>query len=435
MSDVLEKTPNARVIIPYRPREHFKPLHNSLKRHKFVVAHRRAGKSVAIINELIKKALMNKRITPPPRYAYVGPSYAQAKDLVWGYIKHYLHPIPGVIFSESDLKVTLPNGAQIGLYGGSAAYERMRGLYFDGVALDEYALLNPVAWPLVIRPTLSDYIGFAIVSGTANGKDHFFEMMKKAEVDEDWDVFDMPVTSTDALHPDELADMRKDMTAEQYAREMLCSFDTPVEGAYYADLLVDAQTEGRICKVPWQPKLPVYITWDLGIADWTSIWFFQQVGAATHVIDFMQDNGKALHHYVHELNQKPYNYGDDLGPHDMKARELIAGSTREEVLQGLGRSVQVVPMHKPEDRIEATRNIIPVCFFDEEKTKVGREALIAYRSKINPKLGSTKPVHDWASHGADSFGLYGMGKDLVVGWSGGLFSTGKKLRRRLRGMI
>src|SRR4051812_29634988 len=78
--------------IPYRPRAWFLLLHRSLKRFKFVVAHRRAGKSVAEINELVKRAFENTRAFPPPRYAYIGPSFAQAKDLIWGYLHYYLAP-------------------------------------------------------------------------------------------------------------------------------------------------------------------------------------------------------------------------------------------------------------------------------------------------------------------------------------------------------
>lgn len=430
-ADVLE---NAKRIIriEYTPRAHFRSFHNSTRRHRFVVAHRRAGKSVAIVNELIKKALLNKRQHPPPRYAYVGPSYAQAKDLVWGYLKHFLHPVPGVTFSESELTATLPNGARIGLYGGSTAYERMRGLYHDGIALDEYPLLNPLAWPLVIRPTLSDYMGFAIVSGTPNGQDHFYDQMKKAENDNDWDIFNIPVTQTDALDPDELADMRKDMSADQYAREMLCSFDAPVEGAYYAEHMNEALAAGRICRVPWDPAARVYTSWDLGISDHMSIWFFQQIRAMTHVIDHLSNTGQGLSWYVRQLHERPYIYGGHLLPHDVKARELGTGVTREETLNNMGLDVHVVPMHKVEDRISATRNLIPVCYFDEEKTRKGREALQAYRSGVSQSLGLTRPVHDWASHDADSFGGYAMGKELVAGWSGS--APGKPLIRRLRGL-
>ena len=97
-----------KVLVPYVPRKHFIPLHNSSRRFQFVVAHRRAGKTVAEFNHLLRAAWNNKRQHPAPRYAYVGPSFDQTKDLVWGYAKYYAGSIPGTQFGEGDLTVTLP---------------------------------------------------------------------------------------------------------------------------------------------------------------------------------------------------------------------------------------------------------------------------------------------------------------------------------------
>ena len=138
----------------------------------------------------------NDRATPPPRYAYIGPSFDAAKDLVWGYLKHYTSTIPNTTYLEGELSVTLPNRATIRLYGGALAYERMRGIYLDGAVLDEYPLLHPNAFTSVVRPCLADWRGFAIVSGTAAGEDHFHALKLRAEDDPGWAIFDIPVTST-----------------------------------------------------------------------------------------------------------------------------------------------------------------------------------------------------------------------------------------------
>ncbi len=237
-AEVLPDTGPPKFIIPYVPRSHFRPLHMSKKRWMFTVAHRRAGKTVALCNQTIRRALENKRAFPPPRYAYIGPSFAQAKDLVWGYYKHYTSPLPRVKINEGDLQITLPNSAMINLYGGAAAYERMRGLYFDGVVADEYPLLNPSMLGSVVRPCLADYQGWAIISGTSNGDDHFHDLKKRAEKEtEQWDMYSIPVNETDALLPEEVAEMRKDMTADEFAREMMCSFDAPIEGSYYGEVI------------------------------------------------------------------------------------------------------------------------------------------------------------------------------------------------------
>lgn len=433
--DLIQSGPQ-RVTIPYTPRAHFIRLHNSEKRWKFVVAHRRAGKSVAAVNEMIKRALENTRVDPPPRYAYVGPSFDQTKDLIWGYLKQFAGGIPGVRFLEGDLMCVLPNGASIRLYGGAAAYERMRGLYFDGIMLDEFPLLNPAVFSTVVRPCLADYRGWAIISGTSNGDDHFAELYNKNKDKDSWEILVIPVTHTNALHPDEVLEMTEDMSPEEYAREMLCSFDAPIEGAYYGEAINKLQLEGRITNVPHQPDLPVYTWWDLGIDDYTAIWYIQFAGREIHVIRYQQFTGKGIPEIVTQMKVHGYNFGGHLLPHDIKARELGTGKTRLEILQALlGDEVYVVPLHKVEDGIEAVKSMLPIMAFDKTNAEDGISSLKNYHK--NTKTG--KPVHNWASHGADSARTGAMGLHLIkniYAGSGNVVSLrrGRGLSRRLGGV-
>lgn len=432
--DVADTVEAKKVVIPYTPRKHFLPMHNSTKRFKFVVAHRRAGKSVSEINEVIKRALQNTRQYPPPRYAYVGPSFAQTKDLIWGYLKHYTGPIPGVLISEGDLQVTLPNGATITLYGGAAAFERMRGLYFDGIVLDEFPLLNPTVLSTVVRPCLADYRGWCIVSGTSNGDDHFHELKKRAEKDPDnaWDIFVIPVNTTDALHPDEVKEMTKDMSPEEYAREMLCSFDAPIEGAYYGDKINELQMLGRITGVPHDPSAQVFTWWDLGIHDATSIWFIQRVGREIHAIDHLKEVGKGLDYYAKVLREKPYVYALHVLPHDIKARELGTGRSRFEVLSELlDADIFVCPVHRVDDGINAVRSVLPMMWFDKDKTADGLSSLKNYS---RGKTGN--PLHNWASHDADSFrtGCFAINQTIGYMNSKNISSISGRLRRRIKGV-
>jgi phage terminase large subunit len=421
--------------IPYRPREHFKAFHRSLKRFRFVVAHRRAGKSVAEINELIRRAFENTREYPPPRYAYIGPTFAQTKDLIWGYIHHYLLPFGDAVkFSESDLQVTLPNGALINLYGGATAYERMRGLYFDGAVADEFPLLNPDMWPVVVRPCLADYRGFFIASGTSNGDDHFHELKVRAEArPESWEVFIIPVNETDALAPEELRELTEDMTPEQYAREMLCSFEAPIEGAYYADLMNEAQEAGRIAGVPHHEELSVWTEWDLGIDDALHINFKQQVGREIHQIDELTVTGKGFPWIVTQMttgHRKNYNYSGHLLPPDVAVRELGTGKSRKEVLEGLIQGPVIpVPGLSIEDGITAVRTTIPITWYDAKRCANTIKALRNYQRGRNGK-----PIHNWASHPADSTRYGAVGMHLVVGWgSNKVVSLNGRLKRRIRG--
>jgi len=422
------------ITIPYTPRRHFERLHRSRKRFKFVCAHRRAGKSVAAINEIIKRALQNTRTFPIPRYGYVGPSFAQTKDLIWGYLKTYAGVLPGVKFSESDLQCTLPNGATITLYGGAAAFERMRGLYFDGIMLDEYPLLNPSVFTTVVRPCLADYRGWCIVSGTSNGDDHFHALKKRAEKDdESWEVIIIPVTETDALHPDEVVEMTKDMTPEEYAREMLCAFDAPIEGAYYASKINDLQTRGRITGVPYDSRAKVFTWWDLGIDDYMSIGFVQQVGRELHAIDYYENTGKGLDHYAKVLKEKPYIYATHVLPHDIKARELGTGRSRYEVLSELIDDIFVCPMHSVEDGITAVRSVLDLLWFDQTNCELWVSALRNYHR--NEKTG--RPVHNWASHASDMTRVGAVALNQTIGYVGSsnISSISGALRRRIGGRV
>jgi phage terminase large subunit len=151
-----ERIERRQVLIPYTPRPQFLPYHNRTERWAWIVAHRRFGKTVGCINELVKGALVCTK--PDPRFAYIAPLYTQAKDVAWGYLKHFTAGIPGVTAHESELRVDLPNGGRVRLYGAEN-YDRMRGIYLDGAILDEYGDMDPRVWPEVIRPALSDRQG------------------------------------------------------------------------------------------------------------------------------------------------------------------------------------------------------------------------------------------------------------------------------------
>ena len=426
-----------RVRVPYRPRPHFVPLHATEKRWVFVVAHRRAGKTVALVNQLIRAANTNDRSTPPPRYAYIGPSFDAAKDLVWGYLKHYTAAIPGVRYLEGELSVTLPNNATIRLYGGALAYERMRGIYLDGAVLDEYPLLHPNAFTSVVRPCLADYRGFAIVSGTAAGEDHFHALKLRADDDPGWDVFSIPVTDTGdtALSQEEVQEMRSDMSPDEFAREMLCSFQAPVEGAYYQEALNALQMQNRVCRVSVDLNTSVVSSWDLGIRHLQCIWLFQICGREIHWIDYVEGTGKSLSHYCDLLVLKAktngFSYRAHLLPHDVEVRELSTGMSRRHELTGLlTEPVITVPNHNTEDGITAVRATLGVSWFNEESTRKGLARLRSYR-----KGKSGIAVADEAEDCADALRTGVVGIPLVSGGFMSRSGAGGRLRRRLRGLI
>jgi phage terminase large subunit len=396
----------------YYAREQFVSLHCRAQRWAISVCHRRAGKTVAHINDLIDASIRCKR--PSPRHAYVAPYYSQAKDIAWGYLKRYTQNIPGTKANEGELRVDLPGDRRIRLYGADN-YERMRGVYFDGVVGDEYGLWDPRAWSEVIRPALADRQGWAAFAGTPNGINHFADMWRAAQSDPDWFTLRLRASETGLLPKSELDDARKQMSDEQYAAEFECSFEASVVGTVFGRQLDDADREGRICAVPWQPELAVSTWWDLGTSDATAIWFTQDVGREIHVIDYYENAGAGvgIDHYVKHLQTLPYVWGTHNGPHDLEAKSFAAGgrSTRD-IARGLGIAFRVVPriQHK-HDSINAARVFLKRCWFDKVKTERGRLALTSYRYAWDEKrkVFSTEPYHDWASNGADALQCLGMG--------------------------
>lgn len=202
----------------------------------------------------------------------------------------------------------------------------------------------------------------------------------------------------------------KESRPEQYDHIWEGGFAHVFEGAYYVRQMVDAKDGGRICTLKPDPNLPIHTAWDLGIGDSTAIWFFQVVGSEIRVIDFYESNSHGLPHYVSVLTAKGYAYGDDWVPHDAKVRELGTGKTRIETLQELGRKPRLVPAHTLMDGINAVRQTLPKCWFDEERTEYGLDALRQYRSEYDEKalVFHDKPRHDWTSHAADSFRYLAM---------------------------
>lgn len=393
---------------PYAPRRQFLPLHERTRRWFVGVAHRRAGKTVACVNDLIKGALQCELANP--RFAYIAPHLNQAKDVAWSYLKEFTACIPNRKVNESELWVEIPGGARVRIYGADNA-DRLRGIYLDGVVLDEYGDMDPTVWSQVIRPALADRQGWACFIGTPKGKNAFHRVWTDAETDPTWTRLLLKADETGLLPADELAAARRMMTADEYAQEFECSFEAAVKGAYYGAEMARCESEGRITRVAYDPRLPVYTAWDLGMSDSTAIWFCQVVNREYRFIDYYRSDGVGLDHYAKILQARGYIYGDHFLPHDVAVRELGTGKSRLEVLTTLGLRVKVgraLPVH---DGIQAARMLLPLCWFDTEKCREGIEALRMYRREFDDKRQEFRntPLHDWTSHPADAFRYFAMG--------------------------
>jgi hypothetical protein len=414
------------VLLPHgwRPRPYQARLWKYLKAGGLradVVAHRRWGKDEVALHFAAERA--HKRVG---LYWHMLPEAGQARKAIWDAV----NPHTGVrrideVFPEhlrkqtrdSEMQIRFANGS-VWQVVGSDNYDRLVGASPVGIVFSEWALAKPDCWTYM-RPILAENGGWALFLWTPRGRNHATRAFDARSGDPDWFTLRAPATETSVFTAEQLARERAELVAEtgskdegeaRFATEYLVDFDAAVPGAYYGSVLKDAEAAGRIGRVPHDPALKVDTAWDLGIDDYTAIWFFQQVGREVRAIDYFETSGEGLDSIVRAaLAGKPYVYGRHHLPHDVMVRELGAGGrSRLETLAGLGVfPVEVGTAMDPEERINAARQLIPITWFDAERCAVGLDRLRAYRKRWSGALRSyVGPLHDKASHGADAFGEF-----------------------------
>ena len=396
----------------YTPRQHQAEIEAGLARFSVLVCHRRFGKTVLSVNRLIRAA--RETGLADWRGAYIAPLYKQAKTVVWDELKRYCGlgaDDCDVKFNETELRADFASGARIRLFGAENP-DSLRGMYLDGVVFDEVAQMPYRVWSEVIRPALSDRLGWALFIGTPQGKNALWDLWENGRADPDWFTAMYRASETGIIDPVELEAAAREMSPEEYEQEFECSFTAAIRGAYFGGLMGDAEREGRITRVPRDPTLPVHTAWDLGMSDSTAIWFVQaRPGGQYAVVDYYEASGQGLDHYARVLDERGYKYGTHLAPHDIRVRELGTGKSRLEIARALGIRFAIAPNIPVQDGINAVRALLPVCWFDRERCAPGLEALRHYRRTFNERMGdfSSHPLHDWTSHAVDAFRYFAVG--------------------------
>ena len=501
----------------YVPRKIQLHLHQTLRRFNVMICHRRFGKTVLAVNQIIHRAICNP--LKNPQYAYIAPTYKQAKLIAWQYFVDYTRHLPNVKANKSELTIYIerpdricpltgekdPDVIKLMLIGADDP-DAIRGLYLDGGAIDEFAQCDPIIWGQIIRPALADRKKIAremgikydwannllepwiIFIGTPKGQNHFYRRYQSAqasekfcreyekshdleEEEEQWadlekvhgityetsqvelkDILEKisqevvddykrwrkysistqwftaiyKASETGILALDEIEEMIEDLSKEEVEQELECSFTAAILGSYYGHLLVKAEEKGQICDLKYDPRYPVETFWDLGVGDKCTIWFRQKIGGKYHYIDYYENNGKGVQHYIKVLDAKAswdgketevdeneemvlgygYRYGRHIWPHDGKVQEFGSGQSRQETARKQGLTVFIQPKQRIDDRINATRDRIKISYFDKEKCARGIECLYNYQKEFDSKLMVFKktPKHDWSSHASDSFG-------------------------------
>lgn len=195
------------------------------------------------------------------------------------------------------------------------------------------------------------------------------------------------------------------------------AWEQSTEGTYYAKQITQARIEKRIGFVPHEPALLVSTAWDLGYNDSTAIWYFQVCGKEVRLIDYDEGSGESLSHWLSIVKSKPYIYDRHLAPHDIMVAEYSSGVTRQHSARKLGINLIPVPRHQIIPGIDAVRNMLNRCWFDEKKCEKGIKAMENYKKEWDDRLGCWKsqPLHNWSSHCADAFRTLATGLFYITG--------------------
>lgn len=422
------------ILLPneWKPRSYQLPLWQALEsgcKRSVAVWHRRAGKDLTVLNYIAWCS--QQRVGT---YWHVAPTYKQGRQIVWEGIRgdgrRFLDAFPGwrnpsengFVTRKRDDEMTLwlANGSKFSVIG-SEDVDRLVGPNPVGVAMTEYPIQDPKFWEY-IRPILMENGGWAAFIYTPRGRNHGYKLYRMAKENPEWYCEVLTVEDTERMAGENLEVVpvsKKDIDREREAsmaeelikQEFYCSFDAPLEGSYYGDLVTRIEKAKQIGRVPHEPNVPVITAWDLGIGDVNAIVFAQQVGKEIRIIDYYQNHSQGLDHYIKILKEKPYVYGDHLAPHDIKVREYASGGrTRLEIAKDLGINFRVVRKLSLDDGIQACRALIPRCWFHEENTDTLLQAMREYtKEKDHTGEFRDRPKHDWTSHPMDAFRTLAVG--------------------------
>lgn len=406
----------------YQPRPAFIPFHNRPQRWANLVTHRRAGKTVALVNDIVLSARTPIRHADP-QYAYIGPTYTQSKRIAWAYLKNYSQPYWTKPPSESELKVTLVNNSVIYCLGADNA-DSLRGMYLDGFVGDEYALWKPSVFSQVIRPALSDRHGWGVFASTPRGKNLFYDVLKKAKkYPREWFNLILRASQSGLMPARELQELLRDMDPEEFAQEYECSFDSALKGAIYAAEVNALFLSSRLKKGLFDPALPTNFVYDLGFTD-AMVRIAYQLPPFTgnvHIVNVTGVSGKDIFWHIDELHSFPGRIGTVYLPHDARARNLQTGKSIVEQFIEHQITPMMVPNHHVHDGISATRRLWPRLIVENQPldplepegdthTSDFIEAAKQYhRVWDDDKLMfSDVPYHDWSSDYMDALRYLAM---------------------------
>jgi phage terminase large subunit len=381
------------------------------------VWHRRAGKDEICLHHAAVSAM-----TRPGNYWHCLPEFLQGRKAIWTAINAHTgkrridEAFPNEIretINDNEMFIRFINGSTWQIIG-SDRYDATVGAGVAGITYSEWALANPSAWAYH-RPMLQENKGWAVFITTPRGHNHAKSMYDHALQSKDWFAELLTAEDTGALTADELLQAREeyqalygaDVGGAAFEQEYLCSWNAAILGAFYALEMSQVRKEERITEIE-AFDAPVHRAWDLGVADDTSIWWFQATPSGqVFILDNYSASGVGLEHFADVIAQRERTHGwksgSDYVPHDAKIKEWGSGRTRVETMVSFGLRPELVPLATIADGINAVRQLLPLCVF-HPRCDEGIKALEQYRREWDDdkKAFRASAVHDWTSHPADS---------------------------------
>lgn len=366
--------------------------------------------------------------TPKSIFAYIGPTYKQAKRIAWDIATTISQPIPEVIQNVSELTIIYPNGSKLILVGSDNP-DALRGMGLWGAFFDEYPLQPSNVFSEIVSKCLADHLGYSIFGGTPKGKGEFWRMYNNAKNNKEWKLIYKTIDSSlkeetgetidnlrNALEGDRSLVKQGLMTEDELNQEWYCSFEAAIRGAYYAKQILEAREQKRLRIVPYDSALKVHTVWDLGIGQAMGIGFYQRSGLETRMIDYWEGlNQEGIPQAIRAIQNKPYIYGKHFAPHDINAKDIGTGKTRKETAEKLGINFEVIPSMPVDDGINRGKLMWNHLWVDESKCMVWLDYISQYKQEWDDdkKMFRNKPSHDFSSHAADVHRYAAIVEDLM----------------------
>lgn len=361
-------------------------------------------------------------------YWHMLPQQEQARRAIWDAVNprtgriRWQDAFPPELIKHVDnqsMKLTFHNGSTWQVLG-SDNYNSLVGSTPVHIVMSEAALADKNAYGF-FRPILAENHGTSVHISSTRGRNHFYEMFKTAETDDDSYCEWLSAADTGIFTPEQLKRELKiyidlygaAIGKSLFLQEYMSDWDAATIGAVWAAELKQVREEDRAAPCKYDSRFPVMTFWDIGVSDLTVILFAQEVGNEVRLIDWYSSNDIGLDHYAEIVNNKPYIYLGHFAPHDIAVREWSSGLSRIDEAKRFGIKFKRVEKIAKGEQIAAASHLLRRMVFNviSKKDKDPMDdceyvlnALGEYKFKFDRerRVMAKNPEHNWASHYADA---------------------------------